>query len=66
VPDAPVTKFVLEMQGGKKGLLVNSTDICRGKHRAKASFTGQNGKRHVLNPLVKARCGGKAKGHRKH
>ena len=23
VPDAPVTKFTLEMQGGKKGLLVN-------------------------------------------
>ena len=25
VPDAPVTKFVLEMKGGKKGLLVNSS-----------------------------------------
>jgi hypothetical protein len=59
VPDAPVTKFVLEMQGGKKGLLVNSTNICQGKHRAKANFTGQNGKRRVFNPLVKARCGGK-------
>jgi hypothetical protein len=61
VPDAPVTKFVLEMQGGKKGLLVNSTNICRGRHRAKASFTGQNGKRRAFNPLVKARCGGKHK-----
>ena len=29
VPDAPVTKFVLEMQGGKKGLLVNSRNICK-------------------------------------
>jgi hypothetical protein len=66
VPDAPVTKFVLEMQGGKKGLLVNSTNICQGKHRAKASFTGQNGKLHVLNPLVKARCGGKHKRRSKH
>lgn len=61
VPDAPVTKFVLQMRGGKKGLLVNSTDICQGKHRAKATFTGQNGKRRDLNPLVKARCGGKHK-----
>lgn len=66
VPDAPVTKFVLEMQGGKKGLLVNSTDICRGKHRAKASFTGQNGKRRGFKPLVKARCGGKHKRRSKH
>jgi hypothetical protein len=66
VPDAPVTKFVLEMQGGRKGLLVNSTDICRGKHRAKASFTGQNGKRWGLNPLLKAHCGGKHKRRSKH
>ena len=28
VPDAPVSKFVLEMQGGKKGLIVNSTNLC--------------------------------------
>jgi hypothetical protein len=66
VPDAPVTKFVLEMQGGKKGLLVNSTNICQGKHRAKASFTGQNGKLHVINPLLKARCDGKHKRRSKH
>jgi hypothetical protein len=59
VPDAPVTKFVLEMQGGKKGLIVNSTDICRGKHRALANFDGQNGKLRDLKPVVKAKCGGK-------
>jgi hypothetical protein len=65
VPDAPVTKFTLEMQGGKKGLLVNSTNICRGKHRASATFTGQNGKRLESHPLLKAKCGGKKK-HKKH
>ena len=59
VPDAPVSKFVLEMQGGRKGLIVNSTDICRAKHRAKAAFGGQNGKRHDFKPVVKAKCGGK-------
>lgn len=56
VPDAPVSKFVLEMQGGKKGLLVNSTNICKGKHRAIADFRGQNGRRHLLRPVVKAKC----------
>jgi hypothetical protein len=61
VPDAPVTKFILEMQGGKKGLIVNSTDICKGKHRAIAAFTGQNGKLHEFKPEVKAKCGGKGK-----
>jgi len=61
VPDAPVTKFTLEMQGGQKGLLVNSQNICRGKHRAIATFIGQNGKRREFNPPVKAKCGGKPK-----
>lgn len=59
VPDAPVTKFILEMQGGQKGLIVNSTDICKGKHRAIVNFTGQNGKFNDFQPVVKAKCGGK-------
>jgi hypothetical protein len=62
VPDAPVTKFTLTMQGGKKGLLVNSTNLCKSTNRAIADFTGQNGKKHVFNPVLKARgCKGKAK-----
>ncbi|HXR60707.1 MAG TPA: hypothetical protein VN732_05220 [Solirubrobacterales bacterium] len=60
-PDAPVSKFVLDMQGGKKGLLQNSTDICRGKHRATADFVAQNGKIRRLKPVLKAQC---RKGHR--
>ncbi|HKF81829.1 MAG TPA: hypothetical protein VKB23_02560 [Solirubrobacterales bacterium] len=59
VPDAPVTKFTLEMQGGKKGLIVNSTDICKGEHHAKVSLKGQNGRRYEFNPVVKPKCGGK-------
>jgi hypothetical protein len=58
-PDVPVTKFVLEMQGGKKGLIVNSTNICRGEHRAIAAFKGQNGRRYNFKPQVKAKCKGK-------
>jgi hypothetical protein len=62
VPDAPVSKFILEMQGGKKGLIVNSINICKGKHRAIAAFTGQNGRVHNFNPVVKTQCGGKKSG----
>jgi hypothetical protein len=57
VPDAPVTKFTLEMKGGKKGLLVNSTDVCKGTHKALAAFTGQNGKLDEYEPALKAQCG---------
>lgn len=56
VPDAPVKTFTLSMQGGKKGLLVNSVNICRKPQRALADFEGQNGKRHVFRPVMKTRC----------
>jgi hypothetical protein len=61
VPDAPVSKFVLTMQGGKKGLLVNTTELCRAKPRASAKFDAQNGKVHDIQPLVKADCGKRGK-----
>jgi hypothetical protein len=59
VPDAPVSKFVLRMQGGKKSLLVNSTNICKGKHRATVEMTGQNGLGHNFSSLVEPKCGKK-------
>jgi hypothetical protein len=52
VPDAPVTKFVLTMQGGGKGLLVNNTNICKTKPVAEVEFNGQNGKVHEARPQV--------------
>lgn len=46
VPDAPVTRFALTMRGGnKRGLLVNSTDLCRSRERGAAVFVGQNRRR---------------------
>jgi hypothetical protein len=60
-PDAPVSTFTLTMQGGKKGLLVNSTDLCKGAHRADVSFDGHNGKQKDFRPALIAKCGGKAK-----
>jgi hypothetical protein len=57
VPDAPVSKFVLTMQGGRKGLVVNSSNLCAGTNRADAAFSGQNGKLDEFRPVVKASCG---------
>ncbi|HEX3324207.1 MAG TPA: hypothetical protein VHR65_03585 [Solirubrobacterales bacterium] len=56
VPDAPVSKIIASFPGGKKGLLVNSTDICQGTHLATAKFTGQNGRRVILHQALKAAC----------
>jgi hypothetical protein len=68
VPDAPVTKFVLQMPGGKKSLLTNSTNICRGSHRATVRLGAQNGRVADLRPrLVSGGCGNKKLGkHKKH
>lgn len=45
VPDAPVSRFVLTMRGGKnRGVLVNSTDLCRSRERGVAVFRGHNGR----------------------
>jgi uncharacterized repeat protein (TIGR01451 family) len=53
IPDAAVTRFILTMQGGKKGLVVNSKNLCAGKNRAIANFTGQNGVPRTFRPVVR-------------
>ncbi|HET6578228.1 MAG TPA: hypothetical protein VFG66_07895 [Gemmatimonadales bacterium] len=55
-PDAPVTKFQLNLFGGKRGLLVNSRDLCKAKLRARLALSGQNGRRSNSNPVVKTSC----------
>ena len=59
VPDAPVYKFILELKGGRKGLLVNSEDLCAksAKTTALAHFVGQNGKVEDFKPQVANSCG---------
>lgn len=56
IPDAPVRTFTLNMHGGKKGLLVNSVNLCSGTNRAVAKFIAQNGKRVTLRPKMQNAC----------
>jgi hypothetical protein len=65
VPDAPVSKFVLEMKGGRKGLLVNSRNLCKSLNKATVLFDGQNGKTADSNPELKNDCK-KARKHKRH
>ena len=66
LPDAPVTKFTLELKGGRKSLIVNSRDVCAAKQRATVRMEGQNGKPRGFRPVVRYGCkkgsGGKHKG----
>ncbi len=56
-PDAPLSKVVLQMQGAKKGLIVNSTDLCTRPHRANLHLSAHNGKELSTDPSVRAQCG---------
>jgi len=58
VPDAPVSRFVMNLFGGKRGLLVNSEELCGPTRRANALFIGHNNLGTRFSPLVVARCGG--------
>ncbi len=53
---------MISLFGGKKGLFVNSTNLCKGTHKAEVAFTGHNGKSHEIKPaLVAQGCKGKQK-----
>ncbi len=51
LPDVPVTKFILNMEGGKKSLLVNSRNLCDGPQASAMNLKGQNGKKVKNNKL---------------
>jgi hypothetical protein len=58
VPDVAVKKFTLEMNGGKKGLLINTSSLCKSKQFAKLNLKAQNGKQLKNNKLrIKTPCG---------
>jgi hypothetical protein len=64
-PDAPVSRFVLRMHGGKsKGLIVNSQNLCAKANRANSRMNAHNGRRSNTRPVVRALGCKKAKGKR--
>jgi hypothetical protein len=71
VPDAPVSRFELTLNGGKRGILVVNGNPCRRDRVADALMDGQNGKRadrgvKIGMPCKKARKRAGAKGGKKH
>jgi hypothetical protein len=65
IPDAPFTKLIFSAQGAKKGLFQNSTNICKGIHRATLKLDAQSGKVYDTQPALKAQCGAAKKGGKK-
>lgn len=61
VPDAPVSKVTLRLFGGKRGLLVNSQNLCAAPRRAKVVMDGQNGKPNDFLAPIRVKCGQRKK-----
>lgn len=61
IPDAPVSRFVMNLKGGKGGLLVNSENLCSGTRAADALFIGHNNLAIRSRPKLEVNCkaGGK-------
>lgn len=59
IPDAPISKVVVDFQGGRKGLLENSTDICRGRHLATVEGTAHSGREYSFRTPLRPRCSGR-------
>jgi hypothetical protein len=62
VPDAPISRFNLNIRGGRNGILaVTRTrqaqiNLCAGRHVAEADMDGQNGRRHDFDVRIKTPC----------
>jgi len=62
LPDAPIDSFTMTLFGGKRGLLVNSTNICKRPPIASVEALGQNNIGAIFNSKLRGQCGkGKAK-----
>lgn len=65
LPDAPVTKFVLTMNAGRRGILVNAENLCAKPMLGTARMIGQNNRGWRFHPSLQASCK-KGKAGRKH
>ncbi|MGX6446702.1 hypothetical protein ACVU7I_01320 [Patulibacter sp. S7RM1-6] len=54
IPDAPISSFKLQIDGGKHGILGAPRDPCTSDRVAKARFDGQNGDRRTRNVTIAA------------
>jgi len=60
-PDVPVSWVKFDFLGGKKGLLINSRDLCKQTYRATAKFAAHNGDAVTLRPPMQSSCNKKGR-----
>jgi hypothetical protein len=56
LPDAPLSSFVLTINGGSKGILAATRSLCRKKNNASAVEGAHNGREHRATARVSVTC----------
>jgi hypothetical protein len=56
IPDAPLTKAIIELKGGKKGTLVNSANLCKVPPVASVKMSAQNNKGNDFEKKMGTSC----------
>jgi hypothetical protein len=59
LPDAPIDRFVMTLNGGKRGLLVNSANVCQTPPVASVKALAQNNIGAVFTTKLRGKCKGK-------
>ena len=65
VPDAPIEAFVMQLNGGSRGLLANSVNICKFPPTASVKALGQNNRGTIYTTRLRGKCN-KPKAKEKH
>jgi hypothetical protein len=63
IPDAPIERFTMTLFGGRRGLLVNSSNICAAPPLASVRALGQSNLGAVFTTKLRGQCGGKKANH---
>jgi hypothetical protein len=61
LPDQPVDRFVMTLNGGRRGLLTNSANICKVPPEATVQALGQTNLGARFTTVLRGRCGGTGK-----
>jgi hypothetical protein len=58
IPDAPISRFELNLKGGKNGIIVvtHDKDVCGSRQVTEVDLDAQNGKRHDSNVRMATPC----------
>ena len=62
LPDAPFSRFVMNLRGGRRGVLENGEDLCRRRQQARVKMIGHNNRGVRGGVGIALRCGGKHRG----